>query len=332
MTRISENQQFRRLVDQVLQNKQQVDRFGYEVSSGLKVSQPGDSSVSGTIERFRQSLDNIDGYRTVISETRSSLEFQDSIMNQMNELMIRLKEVATQAANETLSPANRSQMSEEVFQIRDHIATLANTTYQGRYLYGGAADNTPPYYEGTTTQYTNPVTSVVPPPPEKVHWIFDAATPGRTTTRTVQITDDLSIVANTVASDVFDTAMQAAETLGRSMKGYATGTPPAGNAYVFPDDYSQQTLDIKAAMDQLDVARTTQIIPERTELGGKLRRIESAESLLEITKTTSQDVLARLQNVDEAEAASGLALAQTALQASYTVTAKLLNQSILDFI
>lgn len=327
MTRVSENQQARRFVSQILENKRQVNRFGYEVSSGLKVSQPGDSSVSGTITRFQQSVDNVASYKAVIAEAKSSIELQDNVMNQMNEIMIRLKEVAAQAANETNGAETRAQMSEEVFQIRDQIAVLANTTYHGRYLYGGAADDTPPYYQNATTAYTNPATG-----PESRHWVFDAAAPGRTVLRDVQINDDFFITTNTVGSDVFSTAMQAAETLGRSMKGYATGTPPAGNAYVFPADFAQQTLDIKAAMDQLDVARTTQIIPERTELGGKLKRIEAAESLLELTKTTSQEVLARLQNADEAEAASNLALAQTALQASYSVTAKILNDSILNYI
>jgi flagellin-like hook-associated protein FlgL len=67
-------------------------------------------------------------------------------------------------------------------------------------------------------------------------------------------------------------------------------------------------------------------------LGGKLRRLETAEALLTLAKTSAQEVLSLIQNADETESVANLTLAQTALQASYSVTAKALRLTIMDYI
>ena len=63
-----------------------------------------------------------------------------------------------------------------------------------------------------------------------------------------------------------------------------------------------------------------------------MRRLQTAESLLTLTKTSAQEVLSRIQNADETESVASLAQAQTALQASYSVTAKVLRLTIMDYL
>ena len=136
---------------------------------------------------------------------------------------------------------------------------------------------------------------------------------------------------------MFGTSIEALERLGRALAGYATtpasGSPDGGGlAYTFPTDYTQQTADIKNTIDLLNKARDEDILPERTMLGGKMRRLETAESLLSLSKTSAQEVLSKIQNADETESVANLTQAQTALQASYSVTAKALRLTIMDYI
>jgi flagellin-like hook-associated protein FlgL len=63
-----------------------------------------------------------------------------------------------------------------------------------------------------------------------------------------------------------------------------------------------------------------------------MRRIETAESLLGLTKNSAEDVLGRIRDADPTESAANLSKAQTALEASYSVTAKVLRMTILDYI
>lgn len=328
MTRISENQSQRTVVTNTIQNKQRLDRYSREVSSGLKVTLPGDSSDSGTVSRYQQTLQKIDSYTTTVAQTKNILLFQDSVMEQMNELIIRAKEVATQGANETLSVSARAHLAEEIYQIRDHVASLANSTFQGRFVFAGADDDDPPY---DSTTYAVPALGTA-----STRYVFDAEL-GTAMTKTVDLTENLSITVNTPADQLFGTTIQALERLGRALGGYETlpetGTPDGtGAAYTMPNDYAAQTAAIRNSIDLLNKARETEILPERVSLGGRLRRIDTAESLLGLTRNSAEDVLGKIQSIDETESAANLARAQTALEASYTVTAKVLRMTILDYI
>jgi flagellar hook-associated protein 3 FlgL len=328
MTRIAENQSQRGLVLNTLANKRQIDKFSREVSSGMKVVLPGDSDDAGTISRYQQTLQRIEGYTSTVAQAKNMLEFQDSVLSQMNELLIRVKELATQGASETLSVSARAHIAEEVYQIRDNIASLANSTFQGRFIFGAGDDDDPPFDPAT---YTVPSSGSA-----SVRYVFDAEL-GTAITKTVDLTDNLSITVNTPADKLFSNSLQALERLGRALGGYstlpATGTPDgSGAAYSMPNDYVTQTADIKAVINLLNSARENDILPERVSLGGRLRRIETAESLLSLTKNSAEAVLGRIQSTDETESAASLARAQSALEASYTVTARVLRISILDYI
>jgi flagellar hook-associated protein 3 FlgL len=316
------------MVNYTVNNKERVNKYSEQVASGLKAALPSDSEDAGVISRYKQTLDRIDGYMTTIARVKSIVQFQDDSLNQMTELITRAKEIAQQGANESLTPSARAFLAEEVFQIRDQVAGLANSSFQGRYIYGGADDDDPPF---DSTLYDEPAEG-----PAAIKYEYDSEF-GTSQDRTVRITDDMTITLTTPGNQVFGTTIEALERLGRSLSGYrstpATGpTDGGGGAYTFPDDYTAQTADLKQVLDLLNTARDGDIIPERTALGGKMRRLQTAESLLTLTKTSAQEVLARIQNADETESVASLSQAQTALQASYSVTAKVLRLTIMDYI
>lgn len=328
MTRVSENQISGLLLNQIASSRQQVARYSGEVSSGLKVTDPGDSRFAGTISEFREQLTRIDGFQSRIKTVQGALSVQDSVLDQANQAIVRGKELATQGANETLSSTQRAQMAVEVFQLRDHLVNLANTTYQGKYIYGGTDTDTPPYSASTYTNFTSTAAS------QRYTYNNNA---GAANTRTVDVTDDLSMAVGTPGNGVFDNAIQSLERLGRALEGFETlpavGAPDGtGVAYVFPTDRTAQTDAIRAALDQLETARSGDVLPETINVAGRMNRLQSAARVLDDTKTSAQEVLSRLQDADVTEAATGLQQAQTALEASLTVTARILKLSILDYI
>jgi flagellar hook-associated protein 3 FlgL len=328
MTRITDSQTQRSLVSHTLDNKRDLNRYSEQVTTGLKVNLPGDTSDAGTISRYQQTLKKIESYTTAVAQAKNMLEFQDDVMNQMNELIIRAKEVATQGANETLSVSARAHLAEEIFQLRDHVVSLANSTFQGSYIYGGSDDDDPPIDE---TTFTNPATGEA-----RRRFVFDGDL-GASVQKNIDLTDNLTLTLTTPGTELFNTTIEALQRLGRSLAGYASdptaGTlTGAGNAYSLPTDYAVQTADIQNAIGLLNQARENDILPERVSLGGRMRRIETAESLLTLTRNSAEDVLGRIRDADPTESAANLSQAQTALEASYTVTAKVLRISILDYI
>jgi flagellar hook-associated protein 3 FlgL len=328
MTRVSENQSIRGLVSFASENKRRVNEFSNQLTSGIKVSRPGDSIDAGVITRYQQQIARIESYSNTIAQAKSYLTFQDEVVSQANDLLIRAKEVAQQGANETLDATARGHLAEEVFQIRDQMAALANSSYQGKYVWGGSDDDDPPFDQ---VSYTEPAVGNA-----NKRYVFDAE-PGTSNSKSIKVTDEISVALSSQGQELFGSSLEALERLSRALAGYATtpasGTPDGGGAaYTFPTDYHTQTQDIKKCIDLLNAARDHDLIPERVSIGGRLRRIETGEALLELSKNSAQEVLNRIQNADETEAAANLQQAQTALQASYSVTAKVLRLTILDYV
>lgn len=327
--RISENGLSRQILTDVANARIQVAKYGEQVSSGYKVRTPGDTDISSTISQFRQQVERIEGYKRSISSATATIALQDDVLKQVSDLLIRAKELATQAANEPNNSSARATISNELFGIRDAVINFANTTYQGRYIFGGFADDQPPFNQ--VAGYTNPPTGEAS---ERYQY---TAAPGANGTRTIKVSEDVSVDVNTPGSNIFSNIVYGLEKLGRSLAGYDTnlvgGVPDGtGNAYVFPGDLDVQTRHIRESLDMLDSARDNDLMPERVDLGARLNRLEMASSILEVNKTNAEDLLGKLQNADPVESISNLTQAQSALDAALQVTVRVLRQSILDYI
>lgn len=334
MTRIAENQLARSVLNDITENRQRYTKYSNELSSGYAVVDPGDSRFSSTISQYRELLARIEGHQGRVNAVQGFLSFQDNVMSQVNELLVRAKELAAQAVNETNGQNIRDQMAQEIFEIRDHLVSLANSKYQDKYVYGGLDDDDPPFDEVGT--FATPATGAAS---KVIRYDDITLEPGGGLTRAVNVTDDVSVVVNTTGNSLFDNSIQALEKLGRALAGYTTSLDPVTKlpdgterAYNLPTEVGLQTQAIADSINLLEAARQNDIMPERVSLGARMRRLETASSLLDLTKNDAEEVLGNLQNVDYATAATNLSQAETALQASYTVSQKVLNMSVLDYL
>jgi len=330
MTRIAQGQIARRLLADVMNNYKELERSSRQVSSGYKVERPGDSDLGGTIQGFRNSLDRVENYQRGIGSARTALTFQENIVKQSVDLMQRAKDLATQAANETLDTATRRQLAAEVYQMRDQLVLFANSKYQDRYIYGQSDDDDAPF-DPATTGYTVPTTGS-----SNQRYVFDAEL-GTAISQSVNVTQDISVRTTTSGRGVFQNGISALETLGRALEGYSTtttaGLPDGGGvAYTFPTDRPAQTLQIQGTIDLIEVSLSSDLTPERLDIGARLSRLEVASSVLDSTKQTATEGLDSLQNADSASAISQYQQAQYSLQAAMQVTSKVLNMSILDYL
>lgn len=328
--RVSENQKLTSILERTGATRKQIINLGDQISSGIKASVPEETSSAGSISKLNLTLQRIDSYQTRTANAQSFFAFQDDVLSQGTDLITRAKEIATQAANGTVSSEARSQMAEEVWQLRDHMVSLANSTYQGKYVWSGAQDNTPPFSAAT---YTVPTTGAA-----SQRYIY-GTTQTYQSTRTIQVSDEVAVRVNTPGDQVFSEAIASLERLGRALSGYTTNPANAstlpdgtGVAFVFPTDYQNQTDAIRVSIDELDTARQDDIQIERVSVGARMRRLETATSVLKVAKTSAEEVLSNLQDTDITEAGSKLVQAQTTLEASLSVTSRLLNTSILDFL
>lgn len=327
MTRISETQLSRTILTDLARNRSDVARYSEQISTGLLVVNPGDSVYAGTISQLNGVVERVDGFSKRISTVESHLLFQNEALVQAQDIMVRAKEIAIQAGNEVNSETERYSLAEEVLQLRDHMVSLANSQFQGSYIFAGAADGVPPYSAAT---YTNGEGLALD------RYEYTTAD-GSDVSKTVRVTDNLTLRLDTPGNQIFDNSIRALERLGRALKGYrtepATGAPDGtGDPYNFPDDYDLQSEDIRETIDLVETARTSDLSPEAVNIAGRLTRLETARSLLDLSNMSNKEVLSHLRDADVIESATNLSLAETALQASMAVASKMLNLTILNYL
>ena len=74
------------------------------------------------------------------------LELEESVLSSASDILIRLKELAIQAANDTLSGTDRDIIAAEAKNVRDELLSIANTRdVEGNYVFSGSRTETLPF-------------------------------------------------------------------------------------------------------------------------------------------------------------------------------------------
>ncbi|MFN3412166.1 MAG: flagellar hook-associated protein FlgL [Exilispira sp.] len=116
------------------------------ISSGLSFSRPSEKPLSFLSSlRLRSSLEQINLYKNNADYAKENLDFIDSNINNMTNILQRLRELIIQSANGTLDEKDRENIRREVLQLTSQIASIANEQYNGRYLFSGFEVLRPPF-------------------------------------------------------------------------------------------------------------------------------------------------------------------------------------------
>ncbi len=136
-------------LDQTQATQQQLST---ELSSGLGVTSIGQNPVVaaqnsqllnqiGIEDSFTQSSSLVQG---MLNVTDSAL---GSVVTQLNEAI----SLGSQGSNGTLNASQLQAVSNQLGGIRDEVLSLANTSYQGQYVFGGSQTSSPPFTLNTST-------------------------------------------------------------------------------------------------------------------------------------------------------------------------------------
>jgi flagellar hook-associated protein 3 FlgL len=104
-------------------------------------------------------ISRIDAFVQTASNETSMLQTTDSTLGEVVTQLTSAVTLAVGAANGTLNSANLQAILQQATGIRDQILTLANTSYQGNYLFSGSQGTTQPFALDTSTTPTGTIYS-----------------------------------------------------------------------------------------------------------------------------------------------------------------------------
>ena len=263
-----------------------------KVSTGRAILRPSDNPQDMS-DILRLHADKIEAqqYERNLEFGRSRLEFTDTALESIQNMVERVRFLALSAIG---SPTTADPFSVEAEGLRDQILGTVNTSFQGRFIFGGSDGDTQPFQkDGAGVVTYNGNSDVV-----KVQV-------GRVSTLQTQIPGSELFGAG---NDVF----QALTDLINAMK---SGVKSDIDAKLKP---------LEAAWDGLSVSRS-----RVGSLINVAASISEEMSALSLARETS---LVELESADLAETLTEFQSYQTVLQSTLAVGARISQLSLLDYL
>lgn len=145
MTRVSERQRYDQVQRRVEQAKDRNARQLDRISTQKDILNLSDDPIGAKQAiRFRDKIDDVKQYQKNIDYSKGLLERSEAALGGISDSLIRCKELAVAMANDTYDGASRDATSREVREVLEDIVSLGNSTFNGRYVFGGFRSRTPP--------------------------------------------------------------------------------------------------------------------------------------------------------------------------------------------
>lgn len=261
-----------------------------KLSSGYRINKSKDDAAGLAIsENLRGTVRGLNVAKQNASDAISMVQVAEGAMNEMGNIMIRMRELTVQSASDTIGDKERSFLNREYTQLADEIQRIANTTeFNGNHFFqtGGEGD------EHIKTQFVIQV---------GVNGSDPAANK-----------DTLTIDLSGLKINVQD--------MGLVDESGASIGPKNPSDESFP---SQQ--EVASKLTVLDKALFS-LSSERAGLGSMQSRLGSTINNLSISTENMQTAMSRIKDVDFAEETASLAQSRILSQSSISVLAQA-NQS-----
>jgi flagellar hook-associated protein 3 FlgL len=267
-----------------------------QLASGRRVNQDSDDPAASAalVSNQDQSGQN-DQFLQNIGSLQNQLQVADSTLSNVVTVLTRAISIGTEGANGTLNAGDRQDIATEVQGLTSQLLSLANTTYQGRYIFSGTAVNAQP---STQNSSTNAVTYN-----------------GNTTTTAVQVATGDSLQTNVPGSQLFNNAGGDAFAALQNLASSLT----SGN------NIGQAVVQVQNALTQVGV--------QRVFYGNAINHLNNSEGFLNQEQINLSSQENTLVGVDPAKAATDLAQSQIANESVLSATGRILGlPTLLDFL
>jgi len=138
--------------DTISKNTQRLQKSQASIASGKRINKPSDDPV-GTTQAIKQRarIDRIDQFTRNINDGLGSLNRTDTVLGEVKSQLVRAKEIALAQANGTAGASVRALAAKEVAVIWEDVVGLANTEFNGRFIFAGHKTQTQPFQLDVST-------------------------------------------------------------------------------------------------------------------------------------------------------------------------------------
>jgi flagellar hook-associated protein 3 FlgL len=269
-----------------------------QLSSGVRVNSLSDDPLAaGENVLLLNQIQRDDSFTQTSSLVQGQLQVADSALGGVVSQLTQAISLATSGNNGTMNSSDLKSISNQLAGIRDEVVSLANTSYQGQYIFGGSQTATLPF---TISSSTTPET---------------ATYNGDATVNSLVTPNGQRIQLNVPGGQIFTAGnTNVLGVLNQLIADFGTGQPSGSSI-----------ADATALGDALNFVSQQRVIVDNS-----LTRLTAATSAASDEQTQLTAAQTNLMQADVAKIATQLSLSKTQQTALESVIAQLGSGSLFD--
>jgi flagellar hook-associated protein 3 FlgL len=293
--RVTENVISYNYLDNVNQAREHIVQLQSQMASGKRVQKPSDDPrASNAIMRLQQALLLNDQYSKNVEDGISMADATSAALDSFGQLYQDMKVTIVQATNGGNSTA-MSTYAQNIDDLLSQAIDVANSKFNGKYLFGGTQTLDPPYTlsadRETVTKNPNGINGVI----------------------TYPVSDGLNQQVNIPGEVAFQ------------------GTGIIGLMIQVRDSLRNGQVPTTAQSDAVNAAYE-QVLLQASKAGSFVSSLETVTSSLQEQNTRLQQFLSTEQDADLAESIMKLKQQEAALDAAIQTGAQIMPKTLLDFL
>ncbi len=312
-------------------NLNNMQTLNKQLSSGKEINRPSDNpnKVARSMQ-LNSSINTNTQYNENIKDTINWLDTTDSALNQVTNIVQRIRELMVSAGNASYGSDERGAILDEVNERVAEMSQVLNTNFDGKYIFGGTKTSSKP-----------------------INAIENNITGNKNLTFLDKDGEALDLNSNNV-NDMYQIDMLKGELNTEISQGVKIKyNVSATELLLFKNNKGQSVNALSllseitnnlGSSNEIDNAKITKenlssiddvitnLLKVRAEVGAKQNRMDSAEAKNDDETFNMTDILSKTEDIDFTEKTMEYAVAQTVYQASLQVSAQILPRTILDYI
>lgn len=142
--RVTNSMMVNRMMMNMNRNLNKMDKLYEDYSTGKKIHRPSDDPILVARSlKINTDISENDQFKKNINDASSVLDKTETSLNELNSVLLRVRDLTTQASNGVLTKEDTLNIQAEVKQLKEAITKISNDTYVGRHIYSGYKTDKP---------------------------------------------------------------------------------------------------------------------------------------------------------------------------------------------
>lgn len=291
-------------------NMKRMDTLQMQMATGRKFNRPSQDPVGMTRSmQIRKDLSRLEQYTKNVEDAQAWLNQTETALNEIKDIIHRVNVLTLQGINGSNSQDDRQKIADELDQLKEQLVQAGNSTYAGRYIFGGY----------NTTQAP-----------------FEIPEPGKILYNNKDLADAALMAGE--SAEVIDYEVGKGVTLGISTPGCNVFGIGPDNLYSVIDEISNNLRNNVDPSDDLQPYITKlqdklgRILSEISEVGGKTNRLDLIKKRLENDYYNYETLRSQVEGVDQEQVIIDFKMAEVVYRSSLAVGARIIQPSLMDFL